>query len=155
VENPESSPFAHARIQFAFGLVAEVFVVRLQPYNIRADLWSPDCWRKQCQIRKQQRSQLERIEREVEKVALDVPIILGGDFNLPAGDNLFHILRPRLADAFRQNGHGWGDTLDNDWPILRIDQIWCNPRFRVASVETRRTQNSDHRMVLCDLFYSP
>jgi endonuclease/exonuclease/phosphatase (EEP) superfamily protein YafD len=155
VENSESAPFAHARIQFASGLTAEVFAVRLQPYNIRADLWSPECWRNQCRIRKLQRSQFEWLEREVEKVPHDVPIILGGDFNLPAGDNLFRLLQSRLRDTFRQSGHGWGDTLDNDWPVLRIDQIWCNGRFRSVSVSARRTANSDHRMIICDLLRIP
>jgi len=155
VENSESAPFAHARIQFASGFVAEVFVVRLQPYNIRADLWSPECWRNQRRIRRLQRSQFEWLEREVEKVPRDVPIILGGDFNLPAGDNLFRTLQSRLRDTFRQGGHGWGDTLDNDWPVLRIDQIWCNEHFRAVSVSARHTTNSDHRMVICDLLCFP
>lgn len=155
VEYPESAPFAHARIQFASGLPVEVFAVRLQPYNIRVDLWSPDCWRKQYNIRQQQRSQFERLEREIAKIPSDVPIIVGGDFNLPAGDKLFEGLRPRLIDTFPQKGKGWGDTLDNDIPVLRIDQIWCDQHFRVTSVEARHTQNSDHRMVICDLFLAP
>jgi endonuclease/exonuclease/phosphatase (EEP) superfamily protein YafD len=154
VENAESAPFAHARIEFASGLSGVVFVVRLQPYNIRADLWSPECWKRQYAIRKMQRAQFEWIEREVEKIPQDVPIILGGDFNLPAGDKLFRILNPRLTDTFRNAGHGWGDTLDNDIPVLRIDQIWCDKHFRCESVEARHTQNSDHRMVVCDLSVS-
>lgn len=151
VEYPESAPFAHARIQFASGPTVEVFAVRLQPYNIRADLWSLDCWRKQCKIRQQQRSQFERLEREIAKIPSDVPIIIGGDFNLPAGDRLFDGLRSRLGDTFRQSGHCWGDTLDNDLPVLRIDQIWCDRHFQITSVEARPTQNSDHRMVVSDL----
>ena len=151
VEYPESAPFTHARIQFASGPPVEIFAVRLQPYNIRADLWSPDCWRKQCKIRRQQRSQFERLEREIAKIPSDIPIIVGGDFNLPSGDKLFDSLRPRLSDTFRQSGHGWGDTLDNDIPVLRIDQVWCDQHFQVTLVEARHTQNSDHRMVVCDL----
>ena len=155
VENSASAPFIHARVEFPSGLVAEVFVVRLQPYNIRADLWSPDCWQKQSAIRKIQRSQFEWIEREVEKVPKDVPIILGGDFNLPAGDKLFRILNPRLRDTFRETGGGWGDTLDNNLPILRIDQIWCDSHFKSAATFAQPTANSDHRMVICDLSRSP
>jgi len=151
VENAESAPFIHARVEFPSGLVAEVFVVRLQPYNIRADLWSPDCWRKQCAIRKIQRSQFEWFEREVERVPKDIPIILGGDFNLPAGDKLFRILNPRIRDTFREAGRGWGDTLDNDIPVLRIDQIWCDGHFQALSTVAHKTVNSDHRMVTCDL----
>lgn len=151
VENSESAPFAHARVQFPSGIVAEVFAIRLQPYNIRADLWSLECWREQCRIRKVQRSQFQWIERELEKIPSDVPVIFGGDFNLPAGDKLFRILSPRFRDTFRNAGRGWGNTLDNDLPILRIDQIWCDDHFHTISTEARRTVNSDHRMVVCDL----
>jgi hypothetical protein len=151
VENSESAPFAHARVQFTSGLVAEVFAIRLQPYNIRADLWSPDCWKNQCRIRKIQRSQFEWIERELEQIPVDVPVIFGGDFNLPAGDKLFRILSPRFRDTFRSAGHRWGDTLDNDIPVLRIDQVWCSEHFRALSTEAHKTINSDHRMVVCDL----
>ena len=155
VENQENAPFAHTRIQFPSGLVAEVFVVRLQPYHIRADIWSPDCWRNQYMVRRQQRTQLEWIEREVKKLPRDVPVILGGDFNLPAGDKLFHLLDPRLNDTFLKAGYGWGNTLDNDIPFLRIDQIWCNDQFRAASVIAYRTVNFDHRMVVSDLLCAP
>ena len=151
MENAQSAPFSHARVQLASGLEVDVFAVRLQPYGIRADLWSPDCWREQCANRKRQRAQFEWIAREVAKVPGDVPVILGGDFNLPAGDKLFRILPARIRDTFRTAGHGWGDTLVNDFPFIRIDQIWCDEHFRPVSTVVRRTVNSDHRMVICDL----
>jgi hypothetical protein len=151
VANRESAPFIHARVEFSSGLTAEVFVVRLQPYNIRADLWSPQCWQNQCEIRKRQREQFKWIAREVDKVPGDVPVILGGDFNLPSGDHLFRILEPRIRDSFNESGRGWGDTLDNDFPVLRIDQIWCDSHFRAASTTAQKTADSDHRMVVCDL----
>jgi vancomycin resistance protein VanJ len=115
--NAQSAPFGHARIELPSGLVAEVFTIRLHPYGIRADLWSPDCWREQRANREHQREQLKWLAREVEKVPADVPVILGGDFNLPAGDKLFRILDGRIHDTFLTAGRGWGDTLDNDFPI--------------------------------------
>jgi vancomycin resistance protein VanJ len=93
--------------------------------------------------------------REVENIPADVPIILGGDFNLPAGDKLFRILPPRIRDTFRTAGHGWGDTLANDIPFVRIDQIWCDGHFRPISTRAQKTVNSDHRMVICDLLIRP
>ncbi len=151
MENAESAPFSHARIQLVSGLEVEVFAVRLHPYGIRADVWSPDCWREQTQNRRLQRQQFQWLAREVEKVPTDVPIILGGDFNLPAGDKLFRILDGRLHDTFLRAGHGWGDTLANDIPFIRIDQIWCDAHFRPVSTVVQKTVNSDHRMVVCDL----
>jgi len=149
--NAQSAPFGHARIELSSGLIVEVFSIRLHPYGIRADLWSPDCWREQRENREHQREQFKWLAREVDKVPADVPVILGGDFNLPAGDKLFHLLPSRIRDTFVESGHGWGDTLVNDFPFIRIDQIWCDSHFRPVSTEIHRTVNSDHRMVVCDL----
>jgi hypothetical protein len=149
--NAESAPFGHARLELPSRLVVDVFTVRLHPYGIRADLWSPDCWREQYQNRIHQREQFEWLAREVQKVPTDVPIILGGDFNLPADDKLFRVLPPRIRDTFRIAGHGWGDSLVNDFPFIRIDQIWCDDHFQPVSTRAQKTVNSDHRMVICDL----
>jgi len=151
MENAESAPFSHARVRLPSGLEVEVFAVRLHPYGIRVDVWSPGCWREQIQNRKLQRQQFQWLAREVEKVPADVPVILGGDFNLPAGDKLFRILDGRIHDTFYTAGHGWGDTLANDIPFVRIDQIWCDGHFRTVSTTVHPTVNSDHRMVVCDL----
>ena len=151
MENAESAPFTHARVRLSSGLEVEVFAVRLRPYGIRADVWSPSCWREQMENRKLQRQQFQRLAREVEKVPADVPVILGGDFNLPAGDKLFQILPSRIRDTFRVAGHGWGDTLVDDFPFIRSDQIWCDAHFHPVSTAVRKTVNSDHRMLVCDL----
>lgn len=153
VPNSTSAPFIHARVEFVSGIAAEVFAIRLQPYFIRGDLWSPECWRDQYHVRQKQREQFKWVEREVEKVPPGVPIIFGGDFNLPAGDKLFNILKPRAHDTFRAAGRGWGDTLDNDIPFVRIDQVWCSEQFIATSTAAHKAVNSDHRMVLCDLLF--
>lgn len=148
---PWDVPFSHARVQLPSGISVEVIVVRLHPYKIRADLWSPECWREQHAQRLQQREQLGWLVKYIETIPRDVPLIVGGDFNLPAYDRMLDVLRPRLEDTFREQGAGWGDTLDNDVPFLRIDQIWTSKHFQASAVVARRTANSDHRMVVCDL----
>jgi hypothetical protein len=149
--NAQSAPFGHARIELSSGVVVEVFSIRLHPYGIRADLWSPDCWREQRENREHQREQFKWLAREVDQVPANVPVILGGDFNLPAGDKLFQLLPSRIRDSFVVAGRGWGDSLDNGFPFIRIDQIWCDQHFQPVSTEAHRTVNSDHRMVVCDL----
>ena len=57
-------------------------------------------------------------------------MILGGDFNAPQGDAAFRPLAPRLRDAFRDGGQGWGNTITNDTPFLRIDQVWVSDEIR-------------------------
>ena len=76
---------------------------------------------------------------------------MGGDFNAPAGDAIFELLYPNLRDAFGEAGVGWGNTITNDYPFLRIDQVWVSHHFQVQRVISRKTAFSDHRMVICDL----
>jgi endonuclease/exonuclease/phosphatase family metal-dependent hydrolase len=143
--------FTHAHVQLASGLKVDVICVRLRPYDPRIDLWSPACWRTQRSIRQQQRWQIEQLLDRIRSIPDTVSLIVGGDFNLPAHDRMLQALRPRLRDTFKERGRGWGNTMDNDIPFLRIDQIWCSDPFRAASVVTRHTLHTDHRMVVGDL----
>lgn len=139
-----------ARIRLADGHELNVVSMRLETPSVRVDLWSPDCWHEQTATRRRQRKQLETIA----KIAIDssgsVPSILGGDFNAPPGDAIFRVLTP-LHDAFGEAGRGWGNTILNSTPWLRIDQIWISPQLRAVDVYSRKTEHSDHRMVVCVL----
>ncbi|MBI4474447.1 MAG: hypothetical protein HY646_17385 [Acidobacteria bacterium] len=77
--------------------------------------------------------------------------MVGGDFNAAAGDASDRDLQPDLHDAFAEAGRGWGNTLLNDLPVVRIDQIWVSRHFRAVNVRAYRTRYSDHRAVVCDL----
>ena len=44
-----------------------------------------------------------------------------------------------------------GNTIINDFPVSRIDQVWVSGEFDSKVVVAHRTRNSDHRMVVCDL----
>jgi endonuclease/exonuclease/phosphatase (EEP) superfamily protein YafD len=80
-----------------------------------------------------------------------VPLIVGGDFNAPAGDAVFRLLRPRLRDAFAEAGCGWGNTIINDFPFARIDQIWIGRHWQAIAVQAQPSAHSDHRIVIADL----
>ncbi|MDB5350643.1 MAG: Metal-dependent hydrolase, endonuclease/exonuclease/phosphatase family [Planctomycetota bacterium] len=138
-----------ARVTLASGRDIEVISTRLLPAVFRLDLWSPDCWREQADNRRARREQLRAINRRIASVS--VPVILGGDFNAPQGDAVFRLLSPKLHDAFAQGGRGWGNTITDGFPALRIDQIWVSDAFHARSVVARKTEHSDHRMVICDL----
>ena len=62
-----------------------------------------------------------------------------------------NVLTPRMHDTFREGGRGWGDTVINEFPFLRIDQVWVSGAFQAVNVVARKTRRSDHRMVVCDL----
>jgi endonuclease/exonuclease/phosphatase (EEP) superfamily protein YafD len=143
--------FVQARARLTSGIEAEVISLRLTPAIVRLDLWSPDCWREQTANRRARREQLRAVEQRVSALPPRSTLILGGDFNAPAGDAIFRLLQPRLRDTFRDGGMGWGDTIVNDIPLQRIDQVWVSPFFRAGAVVARKTRNSDHRMVICDL----
>jgi vancomycin resistance protein VanJ len=144
-----------AHVRLTSGLETEVVSLRLIPALVRTDLWSPGCWREQTANRQARREQLRAIVWQIDPLPAAAPLILGGDFNAPAGDAIFRLLRPRLHDTFRESGMGWGDTILNEMPLVRIDQVWASERFRALAVRARQTRNSDHRMVICDLTSVP
>jgi endonuclease/exonuclease/phosphatase family metal-dependent hydrolase len=143
--------FVRGRASIRGGPAIDVFSLRLTPACVRTDLWSPDCWREHIANRELRRSQLRVVAEEARKAGGSVPIVLGGDFNAPQDDAVFDLLRPFLRDTFKSAGSGWGNTITNDMPVLRIDQIWASPSLQATAVITRKTAESDHRMVAADL----
>lgn len=151
----QRASFVQARVQLASGLLVEVLSARLVPAVFRLDLWSPDCWREQALNRRKRRAQVEAIVRRLEAIPESIPVILGGDLNAPQGDAAFRSFSPRLHDTFREAGRGWGNTIINEFPILRIDQVWSSRSLRARRVIAAKTRFSDHRIVICDLELLP
>jgi len=114
------------------------------------DLWSPRCWEAFRENRERRRRQLNKIAKYVATIPADRPLVFGGDFNCPPGDAVLRLLRPRLTDSFTVAGRGWGGTIINDWPAIRIDQIWTSRQLAAVAVVARKTRFSDHRMVVGD-----
>ena len=133
------------------GLEIRVVSLRLVPPVMRIDLWSAEHWRHHTANRRIRRKQLQTILQHVKPQQSKIPVIFGGDLNAPPTDAVFRLLEPHLHDTFKQGGIGWGNTVLNDIPVLRIDQIWVSRHFRAMVVTARQTQYSDHRMVICDL----
>ena len=151
---PESG-FVRAHLRLTSGVELVVASVRLSPPSVRFDLSSRECWREQARVRQVHREELSQVAVALRDTPRGVPVIVGGDFNAPAGDAVFRLLKPHLHDAFRQAGRGWGNTVTNEFPVLRFDQIWVSKELRAASVMAHKTRHSDHRMVICDLEVSP
>lgn len=143
--------FVQARVRLVSGLEVEVLSTRLVPAVFRLDLWSPDCWREQAANRRKRRKQVETLVRRLDEIPETTPVILGGDLNAPQGDAALRAFAPRLHDTFRAAGRGWGNTILNDVPFLRIDQIWSSGSFRTRKAFAAKTRHSDHRIAICDL----
>jgi len=148
-----STNWVHARIKLPSGTYARVISLRLKPPVIDTDLLSAECWRVHFEDRVQRRQSIQAIRDQLEEVPLDEPLIVGGDFNVPANDGCLSPLRNRMIDVFSIAGRGWGNTVLNDVPLFRIDQIWTSNGFGCDSVRAFRSENSDHRLVVCNLRY--
>lgn len=143
--------FTESRIRLTFGREVVVLNVHLSPVAFRTDVWKSEYWKYMSHTRRAHQHEMDYVKERIDQLADSVPVILGGDFNSPAGDAIFRTISPKLRDAFSDGGKGWGCTLPNSIPLIRIDQMWTNDHFYAASVVTRQTENSDHRMVICDL----
>ncbi len=75
------------------------------------------------------------------------PVILGGDFNVPAGDPVFRPLKSGFVDAFAGASRGWPNTVTQASPVHRIDQIWLRNWICIL-LQSRDVRGTDHRMVL-------
>ena len=144
-------PFAWAEVQLASGMQVQAISVHLLPPQLRDDLWRPDAWRSTADLERGRRQQLQELANMIEATPAGTPIILGGDFNLPAHDGILRLLKPRLHESFRQRGIAWGNTVLNELPISRFDQIWLSGGLRSAGTLAVRSRHSDHRMVVCDV----
>lgn len=140
-----------SRIRLASGMEVAVINVHLSPVSFRTDMWKPDYWKYMSHIRRQRRNEVDYIAGRISRLKSSIPVVLGGDFNTPAGDASLESLSSNLTDTFKISGKGWGPTFPNGMAFIRIDQIWTNERLYPASVVARRTVNSDHGMVICDL----
>jgi vancomycin resistance protein VanJ len=135
-----------ARVRLTTGHEVEVICLRLDPLVLGEGLW-----RGSLKTREAHRAQMRAVCRLLRTIPRRVPVIVGGDFNAPARDGALACLRPRFGDAFESAGVGWGDTVLNDFPVHRFDQVWVSRQLRPLAVVALKTRHSDHRMVVCDM----
>ena len=143
-----------ARVMLRDGIEVRAISTHLYPPVVRLDLWNPECWRSARQNHSTRTRQAQALAHHLKGIPEHIPIVLAGDFNAPAGDRIFRLFAPRLHDAFAESGVGWGNTVTNETPVSRFDQVWVSPHFRVAGAISKKTRYSDHRMVICDLVLS-
>jgi endonuclease/exonuclease/phosphatase (EEP) superfamily protein YafD len=122
--------------------------LRLTPPLGAMDLWNPATWHAYREDRRLRRQQLQSV-LDAQPSRPNLPAIIGGDFNAPAGDAIYRLLH-EYRDSHRIAGRGWGGTALNTMPFFRPDQIWVRGLAPVASCAVR-TIHSDHRMVITEV----
>jgi endonuclease/exonuclease/phosphatase (EEP) superfamily protein YafD len=125
--------------------------VHLQGAVTQVGLHRRAVWEMHYHNRQSRRSEMIQARMWLEALKLSsTPIVIGGDFNAPAGDAVFRELEPDFVDAFRAAGSGWGNTYPNSTALVRIDHIYANARLKPVRARTVESVNSDHRMVIAD-----
>lgn len=140
-----------ARVRSQSGLSVRVIGAHLTPPVFELNLLSPDQWRAQRRNRATRREQVRQIAQLASELARRGPLVLAGDLNCPARDAALRDLEPVLRDAFREGGVGWGNTVLNELPVMRFDQVWCSSELQAVRVKPVRSRISDHRIVIADL----
>jgi len=132
VVSSEANPRLHytiIKVVLKNGSTVAVVNTRLATPQIDIEFWRPSVWRAHASRRAKQRKQIDEVMKAIESLPSDMPVIVGGDFNVPANDGALDTLSSRLFDSFKQAGFGWGNTATNSWPVHRIDQIWLSRQF--------------------------
>lgn len=150
----EGGAFVAASVRLSDGREIQCVSVRLAPPPSRFDPWSLGFWAEHRQFRKLHRRQLAQLMRTA-AAKPESAVVIGGDFNTMPLDTALDELRPELADSFDSAGVGWGATGTNDYPLFRIDQIWVGSRLVPIRTFSRKTEHSDHRIVVCDANVQP
>jgi endonuclease/exonuclease/phosphatase (EEP) superfamily protein YafD len=125
--------------------------LRLAPPVFRLDYWNPACWRAYADNKRKRRAELMEIVDAIDRVRGTAPVILGGDFNIPPDHTVTETLwYSALFDAFEDCGRGWGATAVNDYPMVRIDQIWASYEWEPVNAYAKKTRNSDHQIAVAE-----
>jgi vancomycin resistance protein VanJ len=81
----------------------------------------------------------------------ELPILIGGDFNMPADDSTMAALRSTFRFAFEEAGWGYGYTRPSHHPWVRIDHILAGPEWFVTRCRVAPDFGSDHLPLTCEV----
>jgi len=81
-----------------------------------------------------------------------IPVVIGGDTNLPELSTTLHRQLSTYQDGFREAGWGFGYTYPvNRFRWMRIDRVLASRELRFTHFEVGRSDASDHACVVADL----
>ncbi|HRK20680.1 MAG TPA: endonuclease/exonuclease/phosphatase family protein [Fimbriimonadaceae bacterium] len=146
----EPMNYVGAALKFKGNQTWSIVSLRLQPPVLRFDYWNPACWSDYAEGKRKRARELQDLMNEVATFDDDWPMIVGGDFNAPPDRSIRVLMEPRVFDSARIAGKGWGMTAVSPLPLVRIDQIWMDPRLTPLRTISVHNSRSDHRMVVSD-----
>ena len=82
------------------------------------------------------------------------PSIICGDFNDTPASYVYHKIKGKYIDGFRQRGNGYGFTFKGLGKLLRIDYILYSKHFTGLQYTSPKTEWSDHNPVIMKLSYN-
>lgn len=86
--------------------------------------------------------QTQIVKNEIEKSPY--PVIVCGDFNDTPGSFAYHNISKNLKDSFLKSGKGFGKTYNGNLPLMRIDYILHDSRFKAFDFHVHHNYYSDH-----------
>jgi vancomycin resistance protein VanJ len=80
----------------------------------------------------------------------DLPLLIGGDFNVPSDESSMVDLRSRYQFGFEEAGWGYGYTRPARYPWFRIDHILASPSWIFTRCWAGPNLGSDHLPLLAE-----
>jgi len=80
-----------------------------------------------------------------------VPILIGGDFNMPSDDSSMATLQSVFRFGFEDSGLGYGYTRPSRYPWFRIDHIMASPECRFLRCWVGPDLGSDHLPLIAEV----
>lgn len=96
-------------------------------------------------------------ERQIHRIASmmdandSLPLVVGGDFNIPPGSIYAMPLEKRFKDAFAEAGSGYGFTFPTKFPWLRLDRFYFSRGVRPLRCSVGPNFGSDHLPVFAEI----
>ncbi|NNE91711.1 MAG: hypothetical protein HKN23_08690 [Verrucomicrobiales bacterium] len=145
----------YTRLQLPDGEVLDLANLHLERSITRLDIWKSETRERLTRARVINRRRLRHLLSNPEFRETSHPLLIGGDFGTPPGDDIFRMLKNAgLSDAFVTAGGSNGSTYPAHFPQIRIDQFWHSDSVVPLEISTQKSAHSDHRMVILDFVLS-
>lgn len=135
-------------------LAIRLINLSLDPFEHRFDLYSPACWKYFHTLRFVHRKQIQYLFDTLREVGVqggELPIILAGNFNAAPQSPIFVKFNKDFQDCFKLKGAGYGATQPVDFPLLRLDHVFCTHPLRPERACTVLVPDTLRRSILADI----